>query len=340
MTTKDVSFTSENESSEVSHPITFADLGIPTESKTQITIIGATRTCSSLTKWEWLYLIVSVTSLITSLILTFCTIPTLKKDSFDLTFALVLIYTTLFCFYYVIHGVLKERAFELMVFVITIIILLIYSIMNYISQAQNESKLKLMRLILVCVLGPVLITAGIWLSREYYLSGNLIYRTVGANINLQSMCQTMFLCSTLLKFDLQLQGSMVLLVMEKGTQIKHSESIILGIGFTITIIFVSVGFLSMRYENKILISIFLIMSISEPAYIIYKFYVASDQVKILHKATYICGVLALIIWGCTIVCMYYVMKNFGKGLKEKVYGLVDPEVIPESEVRENPENQN
>ncbi|XP_067140616.1 uncharacterized protein [Centruroides vittatus] len=334
MTSKDfmdsTHFGGLNENMENPRAPTFADLGIPTEQQTRLTIIGTTRTCSSLTKWEWLYMIGSVVALLTSMILTIYTMTKLDKATFDFTFALVLIYTTLFCFYYVVHGVLKERPFELMVFVTTIFIILAYSIMNYFANTKN-TDIKVVRLVLVCILGPILIVAGILLSREYYLSGNLIYRTVGANINLQSMCNLMFFCSTFLKFDLQLQGSMILLVMENGTDTDTTEAVILGIGFTITITFITIGFLSMRFENKILVILFVILSISEPAYIIYLFYKARHLEQILYRATYLCGSLAIIIWIAKVVCMYFVARNFGKGLKEKVYGdkqtkALDPEV--------------
>ncbi|XP_076329587.1 uncharacterized protein LOC143235368 isoform X2 [Tachypleus tridentatus] len=324
---------------ELDKPITYADLGIPVKHKTQQTVLGTTRTWNSLSRLEWLYLVVSLLGLFASLGVTVERLVALKKDSDDYTFAMVLFLTLVFCCYYVIHGVFKERPYELGVFIISNFVVLVYCIMNY-SSCINESTntaceqdiktMKLVRLILAAVLSPCLIVGGIWLFRNYYVSGNLIYRTVGADLTLQNMCQNLFLCSTLLKFDLQLEGSMLILVLKNGATITDTfEKVVLGVGVFFSILWIILGFLSMRFEQKVMVWIFLGTSFFEPAYVLYEMIKAHTIQELdtnLKNCIYLCGSFALVVRIAVFVYMVLVMKNFGQGLRQKVYG--GPSSVP------------
>lgn len=46
-----------------------------------------------------------------------------------------------FCIYYVIHGLLAERPYEVIVMVLATFAVLIYIIVNYIMSTQNDVKL-------------------------------------------------------------------------------------------------------------------------------------------------------------------------------------------------------
>lgn len=67
------------------------------------------------------------------------------------------------------------------------------------------------RLVLACILSPILIVLGVLIAKLYNDSGKLIFRTVGANTEQQAMCKTMFAFFGLLKFDLQLGVGIILL---------------------------------------------------------------------------------------------------------------------------------
>jgi hypothetical protein len=84
--------------------------------------------------------------------------------------------------------------------------------MQIIHQSFNQSILLLFkaRLIIAGILCPPLIAVGVWLSFSYHSSGNLIFRTVGANTEIQNMCKLIFVFFDLLKFDLQLSVSVLL----------------------------------------------------------------------------------------------------------------------------------
>ena len=67
------------------------------------------------------------------------------------------------------------------------------------------------RLILAFCLCPPLVVIGLHLGIGYFRSRTLIFRVVGANIEMQKMCQRLFIFFDLLKFDFQLSVSVLFL---------------------------------------------------------------------------------------------------------------------------------
>ena len=70
-----------------------------------------------------------------------------------------------------------------------------------------------MRLVLTCVLGIPTMIIGTILSQDYYKSGNLIFRTVGADYTTQRMCRILFTTTTLILFNIQVTVSNILIAM-------------------------------------------------------------------------------------------------------------------------------
>ncbi|XP_067140620.1 uncharacterized protein [Centruroides vittatus] len=269
-----------------------------------------TRICRVLTKWERVYMIATLAFLSTIWSLA-ASISYYKSSALEWA----LVYTATFCLYYVIHGVLAKKAFALIGFVVLILLILAYGIINYVSDSSDD--LKLVFLIFVCVLGPVFIVASLRFSYRYYSSGIILQYVVGANDYLQSLCKTMMLCKTLLVFDFHMQVNLVLLIARNGSDAVHSDKIVLALTF----IFIAIGNRSIIYEKKVLVFLFLIISISQPVFTIYIFHVAKRQFKVHHAqyvAIYLVGGLGLVAWLSSVICIGFVTKNFGKGLKEKV----------------------
>lgn len=325
--------------------ITFEDLGIPTGNSGVVrTPVGQRRSLKDVTTLEWIFLILSTLSILVVSALTIIRLVELIKDSTptptptpsasseasdndtDTVFAILLLFNAVYILFYVLNGVFGERANELLIFVAGICIVLVYCIINYFQPGSTSPKVKLARLILISAAGPVLGIMALYIAYRYYDSRNLIFRTVGANIELQDMCQYMFLCESLLKFDLQLEISIVILVLD-DLSISLFEKLIIGFGVAYGVIWAVIGFLSLRYENKHLTWIFFATSIFEPAYIIFKivrvaqgFDTANSSVQLLNYAIIVCSVLGLLVRVAVVLCMSKVYSNFGKGLKEKAFG--------------------
>lgn len=330
-----MSFTNE---STIQRPVyTIADLGIRANPSTQQTIIGPTRSLYSLTVCEKVYLSSSVLSLIVLLGLTIDRLIVLESFDPDFTFAFLLFWTTIFCFVYIIQGILRERAFELIAFVSTVLIVLIYVIFNYCANSSHTTFKKI-RLGITCFVGPLLIIPGLYYSRQYFKSKNLIYRTVGANASMQKLCEFVFLASSLFKFDAQLAGSALILWLRKGfSKWSQTDAIVVSFGTFITIVWIILGFLSMRFEDKRMVYVFFVISIFEPSIIIWNLvlYSLGDDSLVLELSVYLAGIIALIVRIVTIVVMFYVLRNFNRGLKEKIYGNKSEIIGTQSESQQN-----
>ncbi|GFR02278.1 uncharacterized protein TNCT_407491 [Trichonephila clavata] len=294
----------------------------PIPPRVQNTYFGKIRAFNTFTVLEWAYLVAALVALTASLGITIQRLTVEKPSESDFTFAILLLLTIVFCYHYVIHSIFTERWDELMVFVISNVIVLVYCIVNYINGVQPTTKL--VRLIFICGFSPFLIIVGILQSFRYCRSNNLIVYTVGGISSLQDSCRIFYICSSLLKFDLQLQLSMLILVMGKGVlAMSLTQKIILASGVPVTFLFIIFGFLGLRYENKAFMIVFYVLGLFEPGYIIYKFYYTityETDVDATYDATFVCGYFALVIWVLLIVAtVYFVISHFGKGLKEKMF---------------------
>ncbi|XP_054159487.1 uncharacterized protein LOC128957705 isoform X2 [Oppia nitens] len=286
---------------------TIADLGLRSTPHTQQTIIGPTRSLYTLSGYEWIYLALSALTLAIMLGITIDRLIELPSNEPDFTFAFLLFWTTCFCCVYVCQGVFRERAFELIAFVATILIVWVYVIFNY-SASASHTTIKIVRLVITSIFAPLLISGGLYFSSQYFKSKNLIYRTVGANISMQRMCELLFLAQSLVKFDVQLAGSTLILWLRKG--FRHwdqMDKIVISIGTGITIAWILLA--SMAYSQD-----------------------STDDLA-LEMSVYLSGCIAIVIRIVTLIVMMFVMFNFDKGLRNKVYG--SDESIPQSDNTNN-----
>ena len=107
--------------------------------------------------------------------------------------------------YHVVVGVLSEKPYDVAVYMLTTIAVWIYSVLNYVNAFEARNTQKLARLIVISTVGPVIIGFSIYLIKKYYQSKAMISAVVGnARPDVQATCNRIFLCDSLLKFDIQL----------------------------------------------------------------------------------------------------------------------------------------
>lgn len=318
------------ESTEVK--ITFEDIGIKKAPKLADTHLGKRRVVKDIDKKEIVFSLVACLSLLAAFVLAIIKLVNLSNASNtkdpDFTFALIIIINTVFCIYYVLNGILAERPYEILVFVIATGIVWIYIIVNY---ALNPGTIKLIRLVIASVLSPVLIVLGAWIAKLYNDSGKLIFRTVGASGEQQHMCKTMFAFFGLLKFDLQLGLSMVILILTNGSKIDTKDIVILTVGTVITVVCFLIGYLCVRWENKPMAFVFGLSLLLQPAYVLYKIIQTGNNLnagnEALSATTFTCAGLSLIIRISVAVYGVRAYLNFGYGLAEKVFPMSSHRVV-------------
>ncbi|XP_071945588.1 uncharacterized protein [Antedon mediterranea] len=317
-----------NKSKSLDRPVTFADFGVNVEKEKPIiqTAIGTCRKISDLTCKEKVFVCLSLFTLLFCIGLTIERLLIVDTLSADFTFVLLILVNCVFCVYYVIHAVLKEHPWELFVFSTMILLVLVVCIVNYtITYNHSKDHVKLVRLVLISCVAPFVVILAAKIGINYHRAKNLIFRTVGANLKLQNICGKMYLFADLQKFDLQLQISMLVLVLKEGANLNLLEEIVLGVGIPLGLIWNVLGYVSVWRESKPLVVFYLSTSWIFPAYILYKyidigFNWVSEASKLLPTCIIICGTLALIIRLWIVGIIGYLYRHFGHDLGNKVFG--------------------
>jgi len=211
--------------------------------------------------------------------------------------------------------------------ILTTIFLWILIMLNYTSSSTASSELKLIRFLTSSALTlPNLIIAGI-VGWNYLSSGNLIFKTVGADPRYQKMCRELFFGFSLLAFDAQAAVSCVILIMRNGVVDMSPEEIFIIIGGAFFIgIWLAVGYTAMRTENMRQTYLFGACSLMQPIYVIYLIVQAIEL--LIHKPTSLLSACIFVATGTLTITHFTLMAmvvlisfNYGKGLRERVYGI-------------------
>ncbi|XP_047130008.1 uncharacterized protein LOC101241780 isoform X1 [Hydra vulgaris] len=326
----------------------------PRPTTATINNVGKFRLLNDLEPIEVTFILLAFVSIVGAGIITVVRINDSPRSSPDFTFALLLFINLLFILYYVVFGVFCERPFELIISIIATAIVMLYCIVEYIWKGYNDRgevhDLKLGRLIVISVVGPIDIGLGIKIAYKFYTSKNLIFRTVGGNALLQNMCQTMFFFTAFLKFDFQLVISLLVLILNVSHSLTKGEKAVLGVGVPISFFWMILGFLMIRYENIKVSFIFWIIGLLEPTYIIWLFVKTANQIDAAKKndnnqnvvlfCIFAAGILGLLLRTLIFVWSYFIFKNFNKGLKEKVYQHMSAVPIRSTSVESQQNNPN
>ncbi len=84
---------------------------------------------------------------------------------------------------------------------------------------------------------------GLKVAWQYWSSGNLIFKTVGADMRLQRMCRTMFFGMSLLVFDAQAFVSCLILIIERGIEdLTDEDKVIISTGVAFTVLWLALGY--------------------------------------------------------------------------------------------------
>lgn len=314
---------------------TYAKYGITNIPKTTVTTaIGQTRTFAGLSAKEWLFLVFTTLNILTAIGLTAYRLVEIIKDdesdTSDFTFIILLLLNAVFCLFYAYHGVLRERVYEMYALMAAILVVLVYCVVEYILKDESRTTLKLVRLVLICGFAPPNMLLAWSVARHF---GYLQFRIVGASEYLQCLYNQASLFSCLLKFDVQVTASIVILVLQNGTNVELFEQIVLGIGIPYSLGWNILGWFVLRKELSKGAIVFAVFGLAKPTYYIYtivKEYSdmrdsGEDIKNNLVYSTLAAGLLASLVWCVLMRELYSVYKNFGKGLKERAYDVLATE---------------
>ena len=206
----------------------YSSLLKPTPKYASKTRIGNVRNVSRFTLLEWGYLllvtfsILGVLSLSIKSLVSFSTTINVSNDSTDVLqggwnkpcdswtcradfiFAVLLLVNLAFCTYYTVDGLFRERGFETLAYVLGVVAVLLYVIINYARNYEIDHVFKLVRLILVCIFAPpnILMAVIVW-----WRMSHINFLIVGSVQSLLWAYQIRSFFVTLIVFNVELMVS-------------------------------------------------------------------------------------------------------------------------------------
>ncbi|XP_022104249.1 uncharacterized protein LOC110986583 isoform X2 [Acanthaster planci] len=324
---------SDTDSGHHEERISFSDLGIHQQPSSMETCCGQTRHFSTISCKEWIFLASSTLSILAAAGLTIERLATVPVNSPYFTFSVVVMINICFVLCYVINGVFTERSYEIFIFIVGTLILMIECILNFAvtinspDMEKYERRVKLTRMIILLVMGLINIIFGAIMSATYWSSTDVVFRCAGALVDRQGVYSRMCFSASMLKIDLQLELSLVVLALKSGQDANPPETVILTLGISYVSIWTVCGVLAMTKDSKRMVYVVLGLSWCEPAYIVYRFvdigihWATFSISKVIPAASIVFGIFGLVVRVTLCGALVSVYRNFGKGMKGEGRGI-------------------
>ncbi|XP_046353344.2 uncharacterized protein LOC124133130 [Haliotis rufescens] len=301
-------------------------LGLTDPKTTAPTPIGKIKTFARLDRKERFFLLVSTINILVAVGLTiYSLVVVLKTDpeSSDFTFTILLLINAGFCIFYVVHGLFRERVYEIYALMAAMFVVTMYCVLEFGVNEEGRTTIKLVRMILAIVFTPPNYALGYFVAKAF---GYVRFETVAASAHLNQLYRQADIFSCLLKFDCQASISFMILVLKNGTDITVLEQVNLGLGIPYTLVWSVLGWFVLRRELKRWTWVLAGAGVAKPAYYVYKLikmYAHLTDDTDSYSITIVwsrlaAGAIALISWFILIAHLDIVQRNFGKGLKEKI----------------------
>lgn len=293
------------------------------------TLLGKRKRLTGLGPWEWAFFLVSLTNIVACIVLSayrLHNVVTGGDDSPDFTLTILLIINSSFCLFYVIHGLLKELRYEIYVLILATLVVFLYCIIEYIVNSGNRTGVKTARLIVACVMAPVNVSLAVKVAYDF---GWLEFRILGASQCMLWMYRQACWFLSLIKFDLQLAVSFLVLVLKNGKFENRLEiSLVLSIGLTVSLLWCITGAFLVKHESKISAWFFALIGFAAPVYVFFKVVKAymkynhpdhhKDEEMLLYSTIFI-GALFIVIRILVYIELVHVYREFGKGLRTRAF---------------------
>ncbi|KAL6456625.1 hypothetical protein MHYP_G00351690 [Metynnis hypsauchen] len=286
--------------------------------------------CGPIKRWSELpclvkiYFCFTLSSLLALLILTVFNIQresvSKGNDDDDLTVSLIQLVSILFCMYYITRGVLQENRQELIVFVLSVLVVMVRSVVNF-SVLTTHDLLLLVRFVCILCMGLLHVICAVLLIQRPNM---MAFRVGGALESMQEQYFILNLCFSMVTFDLQAQLCLCILILTSGTSVSFTHTVILGIGVVWACFTAAAGAIAVLKEVKPLVWIFVLMNLPQLAYFIYLLYSIISQWG--QSKTY--SLEAAAITGCVVSVtiksvlfwgLYRLYHSFGQGLRERMF---------------------
>ncbi|KJE96319.1 hypothetical protein CAOG_06661 [Capsaspora owczarzaki ATCC 30864] len=293
---------------------------------------GKVTRLKALHPWAKAFLVVAMLEILIVVALTIqrmaiISYPFTDDSRADMTYAVVLLINAVFSCYYAVHGCLRERKTEVAAFVVASLTVTIYVVYQYAFNPPNtdpdyESNWHIsreIRFILICIFEPMALALAFLTQRHF---GWVEYKTVGANVDYMRLHRDYSMYVTFLKFDMQIQLSLVVLSLFSRLELDAEMGIDMA-AVVVVLITMIVGWLAVQSENRsamIFVAISSVITLAYDVYTIYKFSSSSnDASSFARYAILAAASFAILIRLVLFFFIRRVVSNFGQGLKSMLH---------------------
>ncbi|XP_077533411.1 uncharacterized protein LOC144145611 isoform X2 [Haemaphysalis longicornis] len=254
-------------------------------------LFGQYKPLETLRKVEWAFILTSTLGLSASLGFCIRELVILPKNADDYTFSIMVCFTTVVTFYYIVHGVFKERWPELIVFIVSGVDFTVYLVLNVAYSRETSDRIVQQVRLGVDVFFLIVITSlGGWLVRDYYSRHEMVC-LINCRSDAVVKLNWFFTCASLITLDWQLQASLTIFVLENGVAATPFEIIIVVGNAAVITLWIFAGYLTRAHIEE---------------------WTSLYQTTLAIVVASIANKLFLA------VAMFVVVRNFGQGLKEAV----------------------
>ncbi|KAM4737212.1 uncharacterized protein FYW61_004771 [Anableps anableps] len=288
--------------------------------------------CGPIKAWSELstlvktYFCFTIVSLVALLGLTVSSIYKQHKntdvsDEDNFTVSLIQLVGILFCIYYISRGVLQENRQELVAFVLSVLVVMIRSVVNFSVVGSKGKQEVLARFACIMCLGIIHMFCTTLLIRRPNM---MAFRVGGALESMQEQYFLLNLCFSMVTFDLQAQLCLCILITTSDSAMSATNTIILGVGVVWAFLTAAVGAVAVLKEAKVLVWIFMVQNLPQVAFFIYLMYSViekwfHDQTYTLEAATVTGALISLLIKGVLLWGLIRLVQSFGQGLRERMF---------------------
>ncbi|KAK9515639.1 hypothetical protein VZT92_026267 [Zoarces viviparus] len=270
-----------------------------------------------------LYFCFTVASLLVLLGLTVSSICKQGDSSEDdnVTVSLIQLVGLVFCVYYISRGVLQENRQELLVFVLSVSLVMVRSVVNFSVLGSQFKEELLVRFVCIMCFGVIQVFCTLLLIQRPNM---MAFRVGGALDSLQEQYFLLNLCFSMVTFDLQAQLCLCILITTADSAMSANNSIILGVGVGWACLTAAVGAIAVLKEAKVLVWVFMVQNLPQLAFFVYLMYTV--VMKWFHDKSYtleaaaVTGALISLVIKVVLLCgLTRLVRSFGQGLRERMF---------------------
>lgn len=240
------------------------------------------------------------------------------SDEDNFTVSLIQLVGILFCIYYISRGVLQENRQELLAFVLTVLVVMVRSLVNFSVQESKDKRELLVRFVCTMSLGVVHVFCTMLLIRRPNM---MAFRVGGALESLQEQYFLLNLCFSMVTFDLQAQVCLCILISAWVSDMTAANSIILGCGVAWACLTAAVGAIAVLKEAKVLVWVFMVQNLPQVAFFVYLIYTVIEKWShdyTLEAAAITGALISLLIKLVLLWSLARLVHSFGQGLRERM----------------------